>query len=249
MGCKGVAPIVWTSPALTPRTAGPCRQPERGGWYAETLWDRRGLRWISTPIEDSGACLTVENSWLLKAKQAGQLAPQSPVAQSVDVFEWTPVVGRGQVTRSQETQIVLSSLLFIVELLLNNMTQLAEHKADAFTNAVTADRRWQLEDELMCQVFGFTLYGYLFGVGRLICFMDVEDIQVMAARKLAELGIGPNYAKGMTEHAHKEFMTEGNSSLHAKLVGIGHSHFGSETLRVLVDSVFENTEQIRAGRT
>jgi hypothetical protein len=128
---------------------------------------------------------------------------------------------------------------------MNNMIQFAQQKADEFTDAVTTDRRWQLEDELMCQVFGFTLYGYLFGVGRLICFMDVEEIQTMATGKLAELGIGPNYAKGMMEHAHEEFMTNGNTSLHAKLVGIGHSHFASDKSNALVESVFQNTEQIR----
>lgn len=45
---------------------------------------------------------------------------------------------------------------------MNNMRQLAEQKAIAFTQAVTSDPRWELEDELMCQVFGFTLYGYVF---------------------------------------------------------------------------------------
>ena len=125
------------------------------------------------------------------------------------------------------------------------MIQLAQQKADAFTDAVTTDGRWQLEDELMCQVFGFTLYGYLFGVGRLICFMDVEDIQAMATDKLAGLGLGLDYARGMMEHAHQELMTEGNASLHAQLVGIGHSHFGSAKIDALVESVFQNTEQIR----
>jgi hypothetical protein len=54
------------------------------------------------------------------------------------------------------------------------MKQLAQDKAEEFTSAVTSDSRWRLEDELMCQVFGFTLYGYVFGVGRVICFMDVQ---------------------------------------------------------------------------
>ena len=128
---------------------------------------------------------------------------------------------------------------------MNNMVQLAQDKADAFTQAVTSDSRWELEDELMCQVFGFTLYGYLFGVGRLFCFMDVEDIQQMAANQLAGLGIGPKYAAGMMEHAHQEFMAEGNTSLHSKLVGIGHSHFASDEINKLVESVFVNTDQIR----
>lgn len=128
---------------------------------------------------------------------------------------------------------------------MNNMIQLAQTKADAFTDAISNDSRWELEDELMCQVFGFTLYGYLFGIGRLHCFMDVEDIQKMAAGKLAALGIGPKYAAGMMEHAHQEFFTEGNTSLHAQLVRVGHDHFASEEIHELVESVFVNTEQIR----
>ena len=77
---------------------------------------------------------------------------------------------------------------------MNTMEQLARSKALAFTTAVTSDSRWVLEDELMCQVFGFTLYGYALGVGRVVCFMDVADIQAMAAGELSGLGIGPKYA-------------------------------------------------------
>ena len=40
-----------------------------------------------------------------------------------------------------------------------------EDKTDPFIEAVTADPRWVLEDELMVQVLGFTLYGYAFGLG------------------------------------------------------------------------------------
>lgn len=128
---------------------------------------------------------------------------------------------------------------------MNKLEKVARSKANAFTLAVTSDPRWELEDELMCQVFGFTLYGYVFGVGRLIGLMDVEDIQQVAANQLVELGIGPDYAAGMMQHAHDEFTTEGNESLDAKLVGIGHSHFASEEIDELVEAVFLNTEQIR----
>lgn len=129
---------------------------------------------------------------------------------------------------------------------MNTMKQLAQDKADAFTSAVTNDSRWRLEDELMCQVFGFTLYGYVFGVGRIICLMDVDEIQQLAADQLSGLGIGPKYAAGMMEHAHQEFMTEGNTSLHSQLVGVGHSHFASDEIDALIESVFVNTERIRS---
>ena len=128
---------------------------------------------------------------------------------------------------------------------MNNMEPLARSKTSTVTNAVTSDPRWVLEDELMCQVFGFTLYGYALGVGRVVCFMDVADVQSMAAGELSALGLGPQYAAGMMEHAHQEFMQENNQSFHAQLVNVGHSHFAAENMDELVESVFTNTELIR----
>ncbi|MCO6047859.1 hypothetical protein NG895_28470 [Aeoliella sp. ICT_H6.2] len=125
------------------------------------------------------------------------------------------------------------------------MAELAKSKVEALTVAVTSDSRWQLEDELLCEVFGFTMYGYVFGVGRIVCFMDVEEIQKLAADQLSGLGIGRKYAEGMMQAAHNEMMQEGNTSLHNQLVGIGHSQIGSEDLSELVESVFHNSEQIR----
>ena len=128
---------------------------------------------------------------------------------------------------------------------MNNMEPLARTKTAAVTAAVTSDPRWVLEDEMMCQVFGFTLYGYALGIGRIVCFMDVADVQEMAAGELSGLGIGPQYAVGMMDHAHQEFMQENNQSFHAQLVNIGHSHFASEDIDELVESIFTNTDLIR----
>lgn len=128
---------------------------------------------------------------------------------------------------------------------MNNMEPLAKSKTAAVTKAVTSDPRWILEDELMCQVFGFTLYGYALGVGRVICFMDVADVQEMAAAELSGLGIGPKYAAGMMEHAYQEFMQENNPSFHAQLVNVGHSYFANDEISGLVESVFSNTVLIR----
>ena len=128
---------------------------------------------------------------------------------------------------------------------MSDMTPLARSNAEALTNAVTSDGRWQLEDELMCQVFGFTMYGYVFGVSRILCFMDVEDIQKLATDQLTGLGIGGKYAEGMMQAAHNEFIREGNTSIHNQLIGVGHSHFASDDLTELVESVFQNTVQIR----
>jgi len=129
------------------------------------------------------------------------------------------------------------------------MEALAKTKAEALTRAITTDPRWDLQDELMCQVFGFMMYGYVFGVGRLICFMDVEDIQRLLTEQLTGLGIGPKYAEGMMQHAYRLFADEGDKSIHSQLIGIGHSYFASEDTTELVESVFANTEQIRNIRS
>ena len=128
---------------------------------------------------------------------------------------------------------------------MSEMAMLAKSKAEALTNAVTADNRWNLEDELMCQVFGFTMYGYVFGVARLMCFMNIEDIQKLATDQLTGLGLGPKYAEGMMQAAYNEFIQEENTSWINKLIGVGHSHFASEDLAILVESVFQNTQQLR----
>ena len=121
----------------------------------------------------------------------------------------------------------------------------ATTKAEALTKAVTTDRRWRLEDETMCQVFGFTLFGYIFGYGRTICFMDVEDIQQLAASQLSNLGIGPKYADGLMQTALDEFMSQDSQSMYSQLVEIGHSHFATEDLTEMVESIFENTSRIQ----
>ena len=97
----------------------------------------------------------------------------------------------------------------------------------------------------MCQAFGFTLYGYLFGIGRVHCFMDVEDIHAMIVDQLSGLGIGRKYVEGLVQAAHKEFTTENNRSWRNQLIGVGHSHAIKENMKVLVDSVFNNTAAVR----
>ena len=128
---------------------------------------------------------------------------------------------------------------------MSDLKQHAKGKSEEFTRQVTSDPRWKLEDELMCQVFGFTLYGYVFGIGRVHCFMDVEDIHAIIVDQLAGLGIGRKYVEGLVQAAHQEFVTENNQSWQNRLIGVGHSHALKEDMRVLVDSIFTNTAALR----
>jgi len=98
----------------------------------------------------------------------------------------------------------------------------------------------------MCQVLGFTLFGYVFGYGRTICFMEVDEIHQLAVAQLTNLGIGPKYADGLMRTAFKEFTTP-NDPLYSQLVGIGHSHIAADDITQLVDSIFDNTAQIQSA--
>lgn len=125
------------------------------------------------------------------------------------------------------------------------MNERLEEKTNPLMEAVTSDARWELEDELLVQVLGFTLYGYAFGVGRVIFLMDVEDINASVAGQLAALGVGPKYALGLAEAAFECFMNEEDQSVHSQLVNIGHSHIASEDLSECAESIFKNTETLR----
>jgi|GEM_PF-476561 len=129
----------------------------------------------------------------------------------------------------------------------SNIKDLAVEKAQEFTDKVSADSRWNLEDELMCQIFGFTMYGFIFGVGRIRCFMDVEEIKSLVGGQLTNLGVGAKYVEGMMDVAETEFSKEGNQSFYNRLMGIGHSHALEENMKILVDSVFENTAATKAA--
>lgn len=132
---------------------------------------------------------------------------------------------------------------------MNNMEQLARQKAEALRVRVTSDSRWDLQSELMCQVLGFTLYGYVFGVGRLVCFAEVEVINEIAISQLTALGIGPKYAKGLVDSAFNSFVDKNDKSIYSQLVGVGHSHFAAEDLTTLVDSIFANTAHLGGRQT
>ena len=122
------------------------------------------------------------------------------------------------------------------------------NKSETLVRRVVSDARWQLEDEQMCQVLGFTLHGYLFGIGRLHCLMNIEDIHAVAIEELAGLGIGRKYVEGMIEVAHQEFMKQNNQSWQNQLNGVGHSHALQEDLNMLVESIFTNTALIKKAR-
>jgi hypothetical protein len=124
------------------------------------------------------------------------------------------------------------------------MKDTLEEKTNNLVSLVVSDSRWNLEDELMVQVLGFTIYGFAFGLGRLVLFMDVEEINEVAINQLTKLGVGAKYAHGLIEAAYNSFTNENDQSIYSQLVDIGHSHFASGDLSVCVESIFSNTQAL-----
>lgn len=117
--------------------------------------------------------------------------------------------------------------------------------AEKLFRLVTTDTRWDLQDEVLFNTFSFSYYGYCLGFGKLICFIDPEQVNDFVEAKLISLGAGEKYVKGLVSHAYSVFADDSDKSLHSQLIGIGHSHFSSTDFTELVNSIFENTEIIK----
>ena len=120
------------------------------------------------------------------------------------------------------------------------------NKANCLFSAITNDPRWDINDELLFQVAGFTFYGYCFGFGRLVCLMDTDNIDAYVAGKLTGLGAGAKYVQGMIARAQQGFVTgedaepvDTDDPL-SRLIGIGHAYFSTDDFTPLVESVYEN---------
>ncbi len=120
-------------------------------------------------------------------------------------------------------------------------------KVDALFDAVTKDDRWDFNDNALFDVFGMSLYGYAFGVGRLLCFLDADDINTTVEEKLIGLGAGEKYVKGMVEYAFSTFQTP-TEGLMSQLVGIGHSYFTHSDISELKELIFRDAEIIKQNK-
>jgi hypothetical protein len=126
------------------------------------------------------------------------------------------------------------------------MIKVFKEKAEKLFERVVSDPRWDLNDETLFNVFGLTYYGYSFGIGRIMCFLEPSDINSFVEEKLIGLGAGEKYVNGLVDFAYSTFEqpTEG---LYSQLVGIGHSHFSSTDTIELTNTIFENAKIIKTA--
>lgn len=117
-------------------------------------------------------------------------------------------------------------------------------KVNTLFDAVTKDERWDINDGTLFDVFGMSLYGYAFGFGRLICFLEAEDINTIVEEKLICLGAGEKYVKGLVDYAFSTFQTPTEGIL-SQLISIGHSHFADSDITELKELIFKNAEILK----
>jgi hypothetical protein len=112
---------------------------------------------------------------------------------------------------------------------------------------VIADPRWQGEqDDLGVSVLGMLLYGFALATGRIVMFLDTEDIDAAVLRCLTErAGVAAKWGSGLVAEANASAFDKAHHPGHHELIGVGHSYFGVEDQAAIVDNVFANIQNVR----
>lgn len=117
--------------------------------------------------------------------------------------------------------------------------------------AVVQDSRWKNET-LNVAVLGMLLYGYALAVGRIVMFLDIEDIDAAVLRCMTDkVGAAQKWSEGLVADANRSAFDQAHHPGHHELIGVGHSYFGVDDQARLVDNVFANIISVRrrAGLT
>ena len=114
------------------------------------------------------------------------------------------------------------------------------------TEAVLADPRWQ-QDDVSVTVLGMILYGFALATGRIVMFLDMDDIDAAVLSCLTErIGAPPKWSGGLVAEANASSMDRAHHAGHHQLIGVGHSYFFRIKDRsTQVDNVFANIESVR----
>ena len=119
------------------------------------------------------------------------------------------------------------------------------HRVGELADAVLADPRWE-QDDLSVSVLGMLLYGFALAIGRVVMFLDMEDIDTAVLRCLTErVGAATKWSSGLVAEANASAFDQAHHPGHHELIGVGHSYFGVEDRASLVDNVFANIESVR----
>jgi len=112
---------------------------------------------------------------------------------------------------------------------------------------VLHDPRWEGErDDLGVSVLGMLLYGFALATGRLVMFLNMEDIDAAVLRCLTDrVGAAAKWSDGLVAAANASAFDKSRHPGHHELIGVGHSYFGQKDLAAVVDNVFANIQSVR----
>ena len=112
-------------------------------------------------------------------------------------------------------------------------------------DAVLADPRWE-RDDLSVSVLGMLLYGFALATGRIVMFLDMEDIDAAVLRCMTErVGAAAKWSGGLVAEANASAFDKAHHPGQHELIGVGHSYFGVEDQGAIVDNVFANIQSMR----
>jgi hypothetical protein len=111
--------------------------------------------------------------------------------------------------------------------------------------SVVADSRWR-QDDLSVSILGMLLYGYALAIGRMVMFLDPEDIDAAVLRCMTgNVGAAAKWSSGLVADASASAFDKAHHPGHHELIGVGHSYFGVKDRAMVVDNVFTNIAAFR----
>ena len=112
-------------------------------------------------------------------------------------------------------------------------------------DAALADPRWE-QDDLSVSVLGMLLYGFALATGRIIMFLDIEDIDAAVFRCITErVGASAKWSSELVAAANASAFDKAHHPGHHELIGVGHSYLGVGDQAALVNNMIANIASVR----
>lgn len=119
-------------------------------------------------------------------------------------------------------------------------------KVGQLASAVVADKRWN-NQTLEVSVLGMLLYGYALAVGRVVMFLDLEDIEAAVLRTMTgTVGSAEKWSAGLVADASRSAFDKAHHPGQHELIGVGHSYLGAKDQTVMVENIFANFARFRS---
>ena len=95
-------------------------------------------------------------------------------------------------------------------------------------------------------ILGMLLYGYALMVGRAVMFLDVPDIDAAVLQCMTDqVGAATKWSSGLVAEANASAFDKAHHPGQHELIGVGHSYFGVQDRRAVVDNIFANIAAFR----